>query len=254
MHSLSPERLTQLLASSEAKSLSVEASRRLSLIAEYVAGEHSISEICARVGIARSTLHRWLDRFDPANLSALEEKSHVPNTARASGVEQESADLIRQYREKFTLIGKEKIHELLLQEHNIDLSSSTIGRIIERDGLYFAATPLHWKKRMGYQTKEPRSKLQDPHNSQFFPTESEQPKIHGLTFCSCFWCTFWKTHGRSVLRTFGMSSLLINIAFLALYSATVMWEHDTTQSLSANITQHQTGTVSNLDAPPFDER
>jgi hypothetical protein len=57
------------------------------------------------------------------------------------------AALVREARMRSPLIGKEKIRQWLSVTHGMHVSSSTIGRIIERDCLYFAATPLHWKKR-----------------------------------------------------------------------------------------------------------
>jgi hypothetical protein len=94
------------------------------------------------------TFHRWIDRFDPENLSTLADKSHEPMTLRQSAIDAESIELIRRYRMRYTQMGKERIAELLQLDHGKDISSSSVGRVIERECLYFADTPFHWKKRL----------------------------------------------------------------------------------------------------------
>lgn len=261
MHHLTPDRLNSLLASSEVVGLSADAKERLNWIAAYTIDGSSVSELCAKFHIARSTFHRWIKRFDPNDLSTLEEQDHTPTNTRGTNIDQATADLIRQYRERSPLMGKETISELLKKDHNVEVSASSVGRIIERDGLYFAATPLHWKKRTQYRAQDPRSKKQDPNNSQLStlnsqisPVESEQPTSVVKDVCHCFWCSFWKSHGRSLRRTLGLASIAINIAIIGLYLATAFWEHQSGEALSANIQLHQAGTVSNLDAPPFNEQ
>ena len=258
MHNLTPDRLNTLLASSEAARLSTGARERLTCIAAFTENNHSVSDVCAQFNIARSTFHRWIKRFDPNDLSTLEEQAHIPVNTRTTTVDQATADLIRRYREQSPLMGKEKISELLMQEHAVEVSASTVGRIIERDGLYFAATPLHWKKRTQYQTTIVQSKKPETDhaplstlNSPLSSVEATQTPVHTQESCGCFWCSFWKSHGRGMRRTFGLASIAINIAIVSVYLATAFWEQKGGENLSANINLHQAGTVSNLDASNF---
>jgi putative transposase len=245
MSPLTPERLNHLLAGSEVQSLSPEARQRLEWIAAYITQGLSISDICVRHGIARSTMHRWIKRFNPDDLSTLEEQTHMPHTLRTSTVDQSIIDRIRGYREKSPLMGKEKIRALLMQEHGIDMSSSTIGRVIEREGLYFAATPLHWKKRVSYKSQMPVTTA-----PQTTPVAAEVVLKAEPSECTCAWCMFRKTHGRSMRRTFALASLAVNIIIFTVYLATAFWEHSNSERIRADLTQQQTHTlptVSSLD-------
>ncbi len=258
MFHLTHERLDELLHSQEARQLSAAGRERLEWIAEFVRSGESISETCLKLNIARSTFHRWLDRFDPSDLSTLEEYTHAPHEARTSNVSPEIIAHIRAYREASPLLGKELIREKLLNEHGIDCSSSTIGRVIERECLYFGSTPLHWRKRMMHEkrTQEVRTKA----TSYEKPIEKDEPAVleaksskleaRSSSSCVCLWCAFWSSHGRGLRRTIGLASLAINIAFLALYLATAAWEHNTTETMRAEVTQYQTSTpntISSLD-------
>jgi transposase len=248
MHSLTPERLTLILAQSEVQSLSVDARKRLEWIAACVIDGASVSDVCVRYNIARSTLHRWIKRFNPDDLSTLEEQAHVAHTLRTSTLEQSTIDLIRSYRQKSPLMGKEKIRVLLMQEHGIDVSSSSIGRAIEREGLYFAATPLHWKKRTSYQSRvvSHESRAHKPiTTSEFEYSKLETSRSHDSSeLCGCFWCSFWRSHSRSIRRSLALASVAVNIAIASLYMATAMWESGNSNMIRADITP---STVSSLD-------
>ncbi len=250
MHSLTPERLTLLLAQSEVQSLSVDARKRLEWIAACVVDGASVSDVCAQHNIARSTLHRWIKRFNPDDLSTLEEQAHTAHTLRTSTLEESTIDLIRNYRQKSPLMGKEKIRVLLMQEHGIDVSSSSIGRAIEREGLYFAATPLHWKKRVSYKTQTPATVV---------PTTSVETQPITVAqevapaVCCCVWCTVRASHGKGIRRSVALASVVVNIALISLYLATALWEQNGL-NVRANLSVHEIHTVSNLDASSPNEQ
>lgn len=148
MRNLDPHQLPSLLRRAQEASLSVEARQRLQWILHFIEHHGSTNETCVHFGISRSTLHRWLERFDPANLESLEEGAHTPHAVRQSTVSSDVVRLIRAYREEWPMIGKEKIARLLFEEHGVSLSASSVGRVIERECFYFGATPLHWRKRL----------------------------------------------------------------------------------------------------------
>lgn len=251
MQPLTPQRLQQLLESPEALKLSAPAQERLRWIAEFVLSGDSISETCSRLHIARSTFHRWLDRFDPNDLTSLEERSQEQTHARSAVVPMEITELIRDYRERSPLMGKERIRELLMAEHNLDVSASTIGRVIERECLYFGSTPLHWRKRMrasGYQQSAEGSDALKPERvisnqlsavrgpealrpewvisseNEQEATDNTQPTNTATENCMCTWCRFWSHDARNMRRFIGMASLLINVALIGMFLGTALWE------------------------------
>jgi transposase len=264
MHNLTHSDFEKLMTSDAARQLSPAARERLSWIA-FIAAEHcSISEACERLGISRTSLHRWLDRFDPNDLSSLEEKSHEPHVVRASTLAPEVTAFIRGYREREPLVGKERIRELLLQEHNISLSSSTIGRVIERECLYFASTPLHWKKRMHAGKPAPTVHVQETvmttpiaaahtvapaMTMQESATQLQPASTHHDANHDCFACRLSRMNWHPWRRMLILGSLLANAAIIALFTATVMWEKQTPVQLKADISQFQTitQTSSTLD-------
>lgn len=75
------EQITQCIARAQSEGLPLEVIERLGWILEY-AHTHSVSSTCRRFGIARTTLYRWMGRFDPSNLCTLEsEPTIVPHSA-----------------------------------------------------------------------------------------------------------------------------------------------------------------------------
>lgn len=216
MHTFTPDRLKQLLQSEQALQLSDDARARLAWIVRHLEQGEPVSDTCARLGISRSTFHRWLDRFDPENLEALEEKSREPHHLRSLGVSQPTRDLIRDYRAKSPHIGKEKIAEMLEVHHGIELSSSTIGRIIERDCLYFGATPLHWKKRMNWK------KAAEEYRAENGAPATSVSIIESTKSCVCLWCRLRAQ--KRIRRTILVGSIVSNVALIALVAATLLWE------------------------------
>lgn len=113
------------------------------------AAEHdgNVSLTCRHFGVSRSTYLRWAKRFDVRDLRTLEECSRSPHTVREPETDPQVIALITQIRTAQPLISKEAIAALLQSTHNIILSSSTVGRVISRHGLFFADTTSHRRKR-----------------------------------------------------------------------------------------------------------
>ena len=63
--------------------LSSEAKFRLRFIEHYLNTSKNASETCRLFGIARSLFYKWYNRYDPYNLSSLENKSSKPHKARS---------------------------------------------------------------------------------------------------------------------------------------------------------------------------
>ncbi len=127
--------------------LSEKASLRLECILGYLERDIPMAEAAAAFNVAPNTLRRWLDAFDPADPSSLEEKSRRARTVRATQLEPSTVALIREYRVVSPKAGKEEISQLLLRDHGVHASASAIGRVVERECFYFAESPLHKRKR-----------------------------------------------------------------------------------------------------------
>jgi transposase len=127
--------------------LSKGARQRLQWFIYSAMHDGNVSLTCRYFGISRSTFLRWIERFDPLQPETLEEHSRRPHHVRESETSDDVVALIKKYRTENVLISKEQIEEELRTKHNIALSALTIGRVIAREGFFFADTPAHRRKR-----------------------------------------------------------------------------------------------------------
>lgn len=198
---------------------------RLRVFLHYAEHHYSISETCRQFGISRSTFHRWMDRFDPENLGSLADKSHEPLTARQSAIDPQVIELVRRYRMRYPQMGKERIAELLLAEHGAEISASSVGRVIERECMYFADTPLHWKKRLEHQ-KQAVARGIDPAAETATAPEThveivpEEETRAGDTVIRIAW-----PDTRLLRRFLLVSCLVTNIAFVCMLAVSVFLEY-----------------------------
>ena len=107
--------------------LSREATQRLKIL-DY-ARTHSIAQTCRHFGIARSTYYRWQRRYDPDQLSSLENRPSRPRRCRRPSWTVEQVDAVRQARTCYPRWGKDKL-VVVLRRQGWDLSVSMVGRIL----------------------------------------------------------------------------------------------------------------------------
>ncbi len=231
----SAQELKLLLEKARQNGLDETVLERLGVILYFAENAYSISDTCRVFGISRSTFHRWLELFDPENLESLEDRPHDPLNTRQSVIPQETIEFIRRYRMRYPLMGKERIAENLKSEQGLELSPSTIARIIDRECLYFADTPLHWKKRMDQQkaagvgraipSVKTLSELgtQETHRADGAGTveTNGQLTLHSATAFEDV--SVWPM----VRKVIMVSSVVTNIAFVAMLLAALMWERTT---------------------------
>lgn len=129
---------------------------------------YNVSLTCRHFGISRSTFLRWAHRFDPADIKTLEEQSRRPMKMRTSETDIRTIELIGKIRQEYPEMGKEKVSELLVRKHGIVLSSSTVGRIITRHGLFFGESESH---------KAKRRRALERHTAEASETEREERKV-----------------------------------------------------------------------------
>ncbi|MHB8645464.1 MAG: integrase core domain-containing protein [Thermomicrobiales bacterium] len=90
---------------------------------------HSVTQTCLHFDIPRSTLHRWEKRFDPRDLSTLEDRSSRPRTMRQRTWGTREIEAVLALRERYPRWGKAKLAVLLARD-GIVLAVSMIGRIL----------------------------------------------------------------------------------------------------------------------------
>lgn len=117
--------------------LSREAKHRLRVISYYLSCK-SVSLTCRHYGICRSYFYKWYKRFNPYNLSSLEDLSRKPHRVRSSTYSYELVGLIRKLRKDYPRLSSKKLRVVLLRDYSIGYSAATIGRIIKKYSLYFS--------------------------------------------------------------------------------------------------------------------
>lgn len=152
--------------------LSKQAKHRLKII-DYYLRTNNVSLTCRHFGICRSYFYKWFSRFNPKNLTTLEDKSRRPHRVRSATYNLEFVRLIRKLRTDYPYMSAKKLARIVFRDYGLSYSASTIGRIIKRFSLYFRATiqvskrrarliSRAWKKRKPYLLKatKPRTVIE----------------------------------------------------------------------------------------------
>lgn len=128
---------TLLRELAQEQNLSTPARLRLEWMIFYqTIASHNASLTACHFSIARKTFHKWLQRFDDANLLTLEDKSSAPQTKRGWTVTYEQEDRIIALRKKHLKYGKAKLKVLYLREYGEEISTWKIERVIRKHQLF----------------------------------------------------------------------------------------------------------------------
>jgi hypothetical protein len=127
--------------------LTEEGKVRLQWFIHFVDSGGNVETTCLAFGITPSTFRRWARRLDLRNPRSLEDRSRRPHTMREPETPHRVIALIREYRKRSPMMGKEKIAKRLESVHGVEISASTVGRIIARYAFFFANNPFHLRKR-----------------------------------------------------------------------------------------------------------
>ena len=138
----------RLLRNAEELELSAGAVQRLKWFDYLFRHAGNVSLTCRHFGVARSTVLRWLRRFDPSDVRSLEEESRRPRKVRAPETHQHIVEAIAKARQEQPTIGRAALQALIHEMHGVVLSLSTIGRVIARHNLFFGETESHRRKRV----------------------------------------------------------------------------------------------------------
>lgn len=244
---ITPEELKYLQRQARLAGLSEDVLQKLEWFSYYLESGESVLQTCTHFGIARSTFYRWLERFDPSDLHTLEEKSHRPRMLQQPKTTQTLVDFVRIYRMQDPFAGKDQIAALLGTEHGIQVSSSTVGRIITENNFYFGNSILHTRKRMEGQPRNSSTRddmhvatCPEPDDTVVCPapngavTQSDGThNIHaGVEHAPVSEVTVFLLATKSLLqyvwghfrRPIIVMSILANLAFISLLLVTAMWE------------------------------
>lgn len=94
----------------------------------------SISKAARRCGIPRSTLYRWVNRYKTEGVDGLKDKSQRPNKLGKLKLTTDIEKLIISLRQKHKF-GPKRINITLIRNYNINLSPSTIWRILKKHNI-----------------------------------------------------------------------------------------------------------------------
>jgi len=91
----------------------------------------SVSKASRRLGVARSTLYRWINRFNQKGKSGLSDKSRRPKNLVNQKIDQQLEDEILSIRKKRNW-GPQRISTFLLRKKGIELSPMTVWRVLSK--------------------------------------------------------------------------------------------------------------------------
>ena len=111
--------------------LSPQAKVRYKAINLYSSGDYSLEQICEIFEINRSTFYRWRKKYKPNRVESLEDRSRRPHQVRTKVVRNHQVEMqVCQIRRKYPYFGKEKIKRILERDGHINISVSSVGRIL----------------------------------------------------------------------------------------------------------------------------
>lgn len=111
--------------------LSAQARRRLKWMDYYEGHGHNARLTCRHFDVSPQTFYRWRRRYDPHNLSTLEDRCRRPRRLRQPTWSPELAQAVHALREQYPRWGKDKL-AVLLRRGGWQVSTSMVGRILRR--------------------------------------------------------------------------------------------------------------------------
>jgi putative transposase len=109
--------------------LSRAAKSRLRWMEHYQAIGANASLTCRYFGISRPTFYRWRGRYDPMDLTTLEDRPSRPKRTRPRSWSTREIEAVGALRESYPRWGKDKL-AVLLRGQGLELSVSKVGRIL----------------------------------------------------------------------------------------------------------------------------
>ena len=132
------DKYTRLRGVAERLGLTPKARQKLEWIIFYeTVGKENATYTANYFGITRKTLHKWLKRFDEANLRSLEELSRAPVKRRSWEVTlRQESQIIKLRKKTKCKYGKKKLKKLYFDEYNESISTWKIEKVVRKHRLY----------------------------------------------------------------------------------------------------------------------
>jgi len=130
---------------SKIASLSREAKMRLKWM-DFYRKHGNARKTCRHFGISQTTFYKWLARYRAAGPRGLEDRSKRPQHVRSSHIPHEVVDHVVTLRQEYPAWSKYKLSVILKRDHDIELSASSVGRILKKKGLIEMKKTNAWKK------------------------------------------------------------------------------------------------------------
>ena len=135
-----------------APDLSRAARVRLGMLDWHRAHGGNVSLTARHYGVGRSTVYRWLGRYDRFHLETLEDRGSAPRRRRRPTWTLAQLQAVRSIRERYPRWGKDKLR-ILLRRAGMVLSTSMVGRIL---GRLLRAGDLHEPRRRRMSVRQRR--------------------------------------------------------------------------------------------------
>lgn len=113
---------------------SPKARQRLKILDWHHKHGNNISLTARRFGTQRLTLRRWIRKIKLGGVAGLNDQSHRPKHLRTMATPWEKVMAIVELRKQYPAWSKYKI-QVLLKQQGIEVSASTVGRVLRRRGL-----------------------------------------------------------------------------------------------------------------------
>jgi putative transposase len=84
------------------------------------------------IGWSKAKYYRWLNRCRQQGWAGLESQSRRPKRSRKPEWTKQQAQAVFHLRKRYPLWGKRKLWKILVRDQDMDLSESTVGRIISK--------------------------------------------------------------------------------------------------------------------------
>ncbi|MCD6410586.1 transposase [bacterium] len=114
--------------------LTERARYKLKVLNWYRNHNHNMSLTARHFGLGRMTVYRWLKAIKRYGLVGLNDKSRCPKRGRQPNTDWNTVVRIVQLRKQYPAWSKYKI-KVILEQEGIQISASTIGRILKRRNL-----------------------------------------------------------------------------------------------------------------------
>jgi transposase InsO family protein len=144
-------------------------SERISLVVAAQQGEASMTALSRRHGVSRKTAYKWVRRHrELGSLWSLDEQSRRPHRS-PEATNEAAIERVVALRQQYGWGGR-KLQTLLAQE-GIELSRSTVDRILQRKGLV-SEEPRHRPAVQRFERAQPNELLQMDFKGEWRPARS----------------------------------------------------------------------------------